>query len=83
MSVKANYIYDIVNGVVEIIDLNLGNMSVTNDAEAVLTEINETEYIEDRRVIYKDSEDEWSEIIPSWSADGRCVNVSFRSVDWK
>lgn len=83
MSVKANYIYDIVNGVVEIIDLNLGNMSVTNDAEAVLTEINETEYIEDRRVIYKDSEDEWSEIVPSWSSDGRCVNVNFRTTDLK
>lgn len=80
---KADYIYNIHTGVVEIIDLNMGNMSVTNAAEDVLSEINETDYIEDKRVIYRDSEEEWTELIPVWSTSGKCVNVNFKSVNWK
>lgn len=83
MKSKADFTYSIQNGVVEIIDLNLGRMSVTNAAEDVLTEINEFEYIEDKRIIYFDSEEEWTELVPVWSTNGKCVNVNFKSVDWK
>lgn len=83
MGFKADYSYSIVNGVVEIIDQNLGSISVTNAAEDVLSEINESEYIEDKRVIYLDSEEEWTEILPVWSTSGKCVNVNFKSVNWK
>ena len=80
---KADYSFSIENGVVEIIDLNMGNMSVTNAAEDVLSEINSTEYIEDKRIIYLDSEEEWTELVPVWSTSGKCVNVNFKSVNWK
>lgn len=47
-----------------IVDHNLGGMSVTNDAEAVLAEISEQllSPISEYRVIYRDSEGQWDEI---------------------
>ena len=74
--VHADYVYTIVDEIVNIVDLNYGNMSVTNDAENVLTEINDQEEISDKRVIYIDSEEELSEIIPVWD-NNKCVSVSF------
>ena len=52
-------------------------MSVTNDAENVLTEINDSEEITDMRVVYIDSEEELSEMIPVWES-GKCVSVAFK-----
>ena len=46
---KADYTYEIKNDVVSIIDLNLGNLSVTNDIENILTEINKTKNIIGKR----------------------------------
>lgn len=44
-----------------IIDLNLGNISVTNDAERVYTELQS--FWPNRRVIYRDSMGNWDEMI--------------------
>jgi hypothetical protein len=43
-----------------IVDLDLGNMSVTNDADYVLREINEN--FPNRRLIYRDTLGGWDEI---------------------
>jgi|GEM_PF-3030794 len=43
-----------------IVDLDLGNMSVTNDADNVLEEINKN--FPNRRLIYKDTLGNWDEI---------------------
>ena len=75
--VKADYVYTNADGIINIVDLNLGNMSVTNDAENVLTEINDSEEITDMRVVYIDSEEELSEMIPVWESD-KCVSVTFK-----
>jgi hypothetical protein len=75
--VKADYVYTNADGIINIVDLNLGNMSVTNDAENVLTEINDSEEITDMRVVYIDSEEELSEMIPVWES-GKCVSVTFK-----
>ncbi len=74
--------------VVQIIDLNLGNMSVTNGAEYVLTDIlkreigyarrfgKQVDRIKDYTFIYRDSEGQWDTIIPHW--DGlECKSVDF------
>ena len=79
---KADYTYTIEHGVVYIIDLNLGNVSVTNDAENVLTEINENELnaghegINKLKIMYRDSDESWDEIIPHWSST-ICKYVQF------
>lgn len=63
---------------VEIIDQNRG-MSVTNDAENVLTHILEREgdKIKGMKFIYRDSDGIWDTIIPKWN-ENKCVNVSFK-----
>lgn len=76
---RADYIYKISDRLVEITDLNLGGISVTNDAENVLTEINSEENIENLAVIYKDSEGDWCELIPSWN-NHKCDNVKFNPI---
>ena len=43
-------------------DLNLGRMSVTNDAEAVLEDV-WSKFSGNPRVVYKDSDGIWSEIV--------------------
>ena len=43
-----------------IIDLDLGNISVTNDAEAVWWDVQKMHF--GRRVIYRDSMGQWDEI---------------------
>lgn len=74
---KADYTYEIKNDVVSIIDLNLGNLSVTNDIENILTEINKTKNIIGKRVTYRDSEEEWSDVIPKWNGN-ICEDVRFK-----
>lgn len=74
---KAEYTYVIEGDTVNITDLNLGDMSVTNDAENVINEIAQIEYIRDKRITYKDSEGDWCELIPTWN-EFKCVNVDFK-----
>lgn len=58
---KADYSYQIIDDVLAIEDLNNGNMSVTNDIEAVVHDIEEEEQIhaKDMKIVYKDSEGVW------------------------
>ena len=54
---QSDYDYTIKpDGSVHIIDENLGNMSVTNDAENVLAKIHKEIDLTDRAVTYTDSE---------------------------
>lgn len=76
---KADYEYYIDDDKIYIIDLNLGSVSVTNDAENVLSEINYNNDIIGKKVLYKDSESLWSEIVPTWDDDGKCIDVTFKS----
>lgn len=76
---KSDYTYTIENNLLRIVDLNLGNMSVTNNAEEVLTEILKVEgkQIKNLSVIYRDSEYNWDTLIPIWE-DNKCVSVEFK-----
>lgn len=63
---KADYSYNIKNRgtktpVVEIIDLNYGNVSVTNDIEAIVADIQYLEDIDMKKaiIIYRDSTYKW------------------------
>lgn len=77
--VRANYTYEIIDdSIVNIVDLNKGGMSVTNDAENVLTEINSIIEIKDKQIIYLDSDGNLDEIVPEWKNE-KCINVSFKS----
>lgn len=79
MKSKANYTYEVGNELVRITDLNLGNKSVTNDAENVINEIQSVENIKGKQILYKDSEGNWEEIIPTWR-ENYCINVFFKSL---
>jgi hypothetical protein len=64
-------------------DLNLGRMSVTNDAEAVMNDVH-SNYSGKPRVVYKDSDGLWWEMIPSdhpW--EGSIIGFErFHGVAW-
>ncbi len=50
------------DGTVYLVDINLGNKSVTNDAENVVAEIL-NEYGYEKRVVYRDSMGNWAEML--------------------
>jgi len=62
---RSNYTYGIADGTDEkilwIVDSNLGNMSVTNDMENVLDEIEKKTLfsLNDYKIIYRDSANSW------------------------
>ena len=68
------------NNYLSIIDLNLGRMSVTNDAENVLTKIRQEvgDDIEFLSIFYRDSEEQWDTIVPKWN-EKECESVRFIS----
>lgn len=69
MANRADFEYVAFTGepnIVFIRDLNLGNRSVTNDAENVVKEINTL--FPGKRIIYKDSNGDWDELLHT---DGR------------
>ena len=66
---------EITDDIVFIRDLDLGRMSVTNDAEEVYRWINKVTY-PGRRVVYQDSQGEWTEIVGSGSYYG--LNIAFK-----
>ncbi len=54
---RSDWTFEIIAGdVIHIIDLNLGQMSVTNDAEQVVAELHKAIGLTNRRVQYVDSE---------------------------
>ena len=58
--------FDHNNKIVFIRDLNLGRMSVTNDAENVWADIHRAyNYLVPVRIVYLDSDGEWYEMIDS------------------
>lgn len=59
--VAADYTYEISKNILSIIDLDLGNTSVTNDIENVITEIAYKEQIDPikYKIIYRDSAGFW------------------------
>lgn len=70
------------DGIIFIEDLNWGRMSVTNDAENVLHEVRFT-YGIDARVVYRDSEGEWSEIVTTKTWMGEGVGfLPWHGLDW-
>jgi hypothetical protein len=78
---KSDYRYKFIDDILVIEDLNLGRMSVTNNAEGVISEIRTST---DRRltehfIIYKDSEGVWDQMIPSYSLIG-CSEVFFKHI---
>jgi hypothetical protein len=78
---KSDYRFKFIDDILVIEDLNLGRMSVTNNAEDVISEIRTST---DRRltehfIIYKDSEGVWDQIIPSYSLRG-CSEVFFKHI---
>lgn len=77
---KSDYTYSVSpDGTLSIVDLNLGRMSVTNNAEGVLTELRNKigDRITDMKIIYYGSEGQWDTIIPTWS-NGECIGVEFK-----
>ena len=65
MTTRLRCDYEIIgtkDGIVFLRDLNLGRTSVTNDAEAVVERM-KTQFGLKVRIVYQDSEGEWSEIV--------------------
>jgi hypothetical protein len=79
MTPKSDYNWGIKEGILVIEDLNLGRMSVTNNAEGVINEIYSQigAQLHNLDIIYKDSEGIWDQLIPSWGVN-ECVEVSFK-----
>jgi hypothetical protein len=76
---KSDYRFKFIDNVLVIEDLNLGRMSVTNNAEDVISEIITTteKKLTEHFIIYKDSEGIWDQMIPSYSLTG-CCEVFFK-----
>lgn len=63
---RADYTYTVEEDFVCIIDMNRGDRSVTNDAENVIQDlVRDGVDLSVRRVIYKDSEGIWDELLVS------------------
>jgi hypothetical protein len=79
MTPRSDYNWGIKEGILVIEDLNLGRMSVTNNAEGVISEIYSQigAQLHNLDIIYKDSEGIWDQLIPSWGVN-ECVEVSFK-----
>lgn len=75
---KSDYIFSMESDVIMIEDLNLGRMSVTNDAENVITELYNQygDQIKKYPIIYKDSEGIWDGLEPVWGVNS-CTDVNF------
>ena len=62
MRVRAHYAIHVETAdTIWIVDLDDGAMSVTNDAEAVVEQV--VKDFGDKRVIYRDSEGQWDELL--------------------
>lgn len=75
---KSDYEWKANENLLQIVDLNTGGRSVTNDVENVINEIYEKlgEQIKKFKIIYKDSEGIWDGINPVWGIK-KCVECSF------
>lgn len=61
---RADWTIEFMDGaVVAIVDADLGGMSVTNDAEAIVIAVDESVHLGTRRLIYRDSTGRWDELL--------------------
>ena len=77
MKSRADFTYTIEDGILCIIDLDNGNMSVTNDIENVIADIEASEgQIEGTRILYRDSWGVWDRYIKT-GPNGKfeCIGV--------
>jgi hypothetical protein len=74
MESRSDFEYYFEDDILKIIDLDLGNITVTNDIENVLTDIRKIEgdKILTHRIQYMDSEGNWDFVTPTW--DGLVCN---------
>lgn len=64
MNTRSDWTYEILeSGNVHVVDLNLGNMSVTNDAEQVIAALHQRINLNGRRVQYIDSVGQVDELL--------------------
>ena len=64
VAVRANYSVVSVEGVIRVRDLDLGEVSVTEDAAAVVAAIVAEGFVVDREpIIYRDSTGQWDELV--------------------
>lgn len=86
---NADFVYHSNEKFVEIVDLDLGNKSVTNDMAYVLSAIAEREhslvqaFYENRKIIYKDSTGRWDGVRCSFNIDGRINEIMFYPIQHK
>lgn len=98
MKTSSDFTYEIHGNIIAIEDLDLGNKSVTNDIENVLCAIRFHEEnkhqgfkanfdFDNKRIIYKDSEGIWDEVIVSQIEEffrgnrlGKTLTVKFSSL---
>ena len=62
---RADCFYRIADGIIYIIDEDKGNMSVTNDMENVLRDIESAEgcQLRDYIIVYRDSDGRWDRVV--------------------
>lgn len=78
---RADFSYTIEDGVVCIVDWDNGNMSVTNDMENVLADIEMAEGpIAHHKIIYRDSEGVWDEVT-GWPNRVGFVSIGAKTKD--
>lgn len=66
---RSEYTWEDDGAVVRIVDLNRGALSVTNDAENVIAALVKAGVpVDDRRVIYRDSDDNWDRMLTKGGA---------------
>jgi len=58
-----NYTYLTINDLIVIVDLNLGNRSVTNDIENVIKEISINLLLSDKIIVYRDSNGLYDQVL--------------------
>jgi hypothetical protein len=75
---KSNYEWKTNGDLLQIVDLNLGGRSVTNDIENVINEIYQKigEEIKKYKILYRDSEGVWDGVNPIWGIK-KCVECNF------
>lgn len=76
---RSTYSYWFLDEILSIEDLDQGGMSVTNNIEGILAKIehDEKRNLIDYKIIYKDTENNWDEIIPSKFHDEYHVDFNF------
>jgi hypothetical protein len=75
---KSNYEWETNGDLLQIVDLNLGGRSVTNDIDNVINEIYQKigDELKKYKILYRDSEGIWDGVNPTWGIK-KCVGCDF------